>query len=134
MLPSTRKSTHERGSAAESRAARHLRLKGYRILERNWRVPPGEIDLIARRGRTLAFIEVKMRRSKDKGSPLEAVDERKRNRIGAAAACYLTKGLPKGVKTCRFDVLTVGPEKNLLGFLKVRHLENAFEALRYYNV
>lgn len=130
----SKKSTHDRGSSAEGRAARHLRLKGYRILERNWRVAVGEIDLIVRRGGTLAFVEVKMRRSRDKGSPLEAVDERKRARIGAAAACYLARGLPKGVRTCRFDVLAIGPEMNLLGLLKVRHLENAFEVPRDFNV
>jgi len=127
-------STHDRGVRGESRAANHLRLRGYRILEHNYRVPMGEIDLIVRRGSTVAFVEVKMRRSRYKGKPVEAVNERKVHRISCAAACYLEYKKPKGVKTYRFDVIGVGPERNLLGMLKVVHIENAFEASRDFNI
>ncbi len=126
--------TYQRGVAGEARAANYLRLRGYRILERNWRVPVGEIDLIVRRGRALVFVEVKLRRSRGKGSPLEAVHAGKIRRISAAAACYLTRGLPAGVKECRFDVLGVGPEQNLLGQLKVEHIRDAFEASGNFNI
>jgi putative endonuclease len=125
-------STHQKGKKAEDRAAIFLRLKGYRVLERNYRVPVGEIDLIVQRGGTLVFVEVKARRGKAQGSPLEAVPPQKVRRISAAAALYLA-----GRKTrppCRFDVLTVGPDKNWLGLPKIRHLENAFSVEEDYNV
>lgn len=127
-------STYDQGQSGENSAANHLRLRGYRILERNYRVHSGEIDIIARRGATLVFVEVKMRRSRRRGSPLEAVHVRKIQRISCAAATYVQAMRPKGVKTYRFDVMGVGPERNLLGMLKVEHLENAFETSLDFNV
>jgi putative endonuclease len=120
-------STYQKGRKGEDRAAAFLRLKGYKILERNYRVGQGEIDLVARRSDTLVFVEVKTRRGKSRGSPLEAVTPRKVRRLSAAAALYLAQN-PGSWGTCRFDVVTLGPEKNWLGWLKVRHLENAFPA------
>ncbi len=126
-------SSHQKGKSGEERAAAYLRLKGYSILERNYRVPPGEIDLIAQRGGSLAFVEVKARKGKGKGSPLEAVSPRKVRRLSAAAALYLASHPLKG-RTCRFDVLAIGPEKNWLGFEKIRHFEDAFQAEGDFNV
>ena len=126
-------STYQKGKRGEDQAATFLRLKGYKILERNFRVGQGEIDLIARRGGTLVFIEVKTRRGKAQGTPLEAVTPHKVKRLSAAAAVYLA-GNPLERGDCRFDVVTLGPDKNLLGLLKVQHFENAFSTDEAFNV
>lgn len=125
-------STHQKGKSGEDRAAAFLRLRGYKILERNYRVPQGEIDLIASKNGSVVFVEVKTRRGRAQGSPLEAVSPRKVGRLSAAAAVYLS-GHPLG-KGCRFDVITLGPERNWLGLLKVRHFENAFSVEGHFNI
>lgn len=126
-------STHQKGKKGEERAAAYLRLKGYKILEKNFRVGQGEIDLIARRGNTLVFVEVKTRQGKAQGAPLEAVHSHKVKRLSAAAAFYLARQ-SQGLSACRFDVVTIGPEKNWMGFLKIRHFENAFPVTEDFNV
>ena len=75
------------GAAGEERAAAHLRRRGYRIVARNVRAGGVEIDVIARRGGTIVFVEVKTRRGRRLGPPEQAVDARKRARLvrGAAA-------------------------------------------------
>jgi putative endonuclease len=125
--------THQSGRKAEEMAAAFLRLKGYGILQRNFRVPQGEIDLIARKGATLVFIEVKSRRGQVQGTPLEAVSPHKVRRLSAAAAVYLAQS-PEPTRACRFDVVTIGPDKNWLGLGKIRHFENAFSVEEYFNV
>ncbi len=125
-------STHQKGKKAEESAAVFLRLKGYRILEKNYRVPQGEIDLVARKGEILVFVEVKSRRSGKQGSGLEAVSPRKVERLSAAAAAYLAIHARKGI-SCRFDVITLGPEKNWIGFPKICHIQNAFPAVGDFN-
>lgn len=77
------------GRLGESFAAELLRIEGYRIVERNYTCRAGEIDIVAERGETLCFIEVKTRRSSSFGTPAESVDRRKQNRLRRAAACYL---------------------------------------------
>jgi putative endonuclease len=126
-------SSFQAGRRGEARAAAFLRWKGYRILERNYRVAQGEIDLIVRRGGVLAFVEVKARWGRAQGHPLEALPPRKVRRLSAAAAFYLAQnpGLPP---VCRFDVVTLGPEKNWLGRPQVRHFEDAFSAEGFFNV
>jgi len=126
-------STYQKGKSGEDHAANFLRLKGYRVLERNYRVGQGEIDLIARRGGTLVFVEVKTRRGKAQGTPLEAVTAHKVKRLSAAAAVYLAAH-PQERGDCRFDIVTLGPGKNLLGLLKIRHLENAFSTDEAFNI
>jgi putative endonuclease len=125
-------STYQKGKKGEDRAASFLRLKGYRILEKNFRVGQGEIDLIAHRNKTLVFVEVKTRRGKSQGAPLEAVTSHKVERLSNAAAVYLASHAE--FKDCRFDVVTIGPEKNWLGLMKIRHFENAFSASGHFNV
>ena len=93
-----------KGRAGEDEAARYLESLGYRILKRNLRGPDGEIDILARDGQTLVFVEVKARASRTFGSALGAVDARKRARIRALAADYL-QFLPRA-KEVRFDVVT----------------------------
>src|SRR5580658_2879428 len=75
------------GLSAESRAAMLLIAKGYRIAARRWKTPFGEIDIVAGRGKTLVFVEVKARASADEA--IEAVTERTQRRIVAAAELWL---------------------------------------------
>ncbi len=92
-----------KGRAGEDEAARYLESLGYRILRRNLRGPEGEIDILARDGGVLVFVEVKARAGRSYGSALGAVDARKRARIRALAANYL-QFLP-GTPKVRFDVV-----------------------------
>lgn len=118
-------STVERGRWAEARAAGHLRSKGYRIEASNFRCKRGEIDLIAKRGDLLCFVEVKARRRRDYGGALQAVDHRKQQRVAAAAEVYLARNPHSG--PCRFDIVTLVREGD--GW-EIAHLENAYEAGR----
>ena len=108
---STRRSTtsHDRGLAAERLAALWLRAKAYRILARRFRCPAGEIDLIAKRGRTLAFVEVKAR--PDETAGLEAITAHSRARIAAAASVFLARHPRYAGCDMRFDALTVSPRR-----------------------
>jgi len=133
MAKSKSISSYQKGQKGENRAAAYLRLRGYHILERNYRVPQGEIDLIVRKGDALVFVEVKARKDNSHGTALEAVSPIKVQRVSAAAAIYLS-GYTDSYTSCRFDVVTIGPEKNLLGFFKVRHFESAFFASGVFNV
>ena len=95
------------GTAYETLAADYLREQGYEILERNFAGRGGEIDLIAREGEYLAFVEVKYRRGADCGFPSEAVTRNKQQKIIRAARYYMMKH-GYGLDTaCRFDVVAV---------------------------
>ncbi len=126
-------STHKVGRRGEAIAAVYLRLKGYKILERNYRVPQGEIDLVCRKGDTIVFVEVKRRTTYSKGSPLEAVTAHKISRLSAAAAVFLAR-YPGEPRSARFDVVALSPAKNLLGLPRIQHLSNAFTSEEGYNV
>jgi putative endonuclease len=93
------------GEAWEKLAARELSRAGYDILARNYRTKAGEIDLVAREGRTLCFVEVKGRRSLAYGTAAEAVDREKQRRIWNAAQLYLQRERVR--PACRFDVVTI---------------------------
>ena len=93
------------------KAASFLKTQGYQILERNYRCKKGEIDLIAREGQYLVFVEVKYRSTNESGLPEEAVDLRKQRQISRVAAWYLTeKGLDI-YTPCRFDVVAIEGEE-----------------------
>ncbi len=95
------------GKVGEDVAVLHLQRLGYRVLSRNVRTPEGEIDIIARDGKTVVFIEVKARRSQRFGSGISAVDAKKRRRIRESAANYM-QFYPQGENTMiRFDVITI---------------------------
>ena len=126
-------STYRKGKRAEEKAAAFLRLKGYKIIEKNYRVGQGEIDLVISRGGVLVFVEVKSRGGKQKGSPLESVSPHKVKRLSGAAAFYLASHT-ESPRNCRFDVVTLGPEKNWLGLPKIKHYENAFSAVGSFNI
>jgi putative endonuclease len=96
------------GRVGEEDAVRWLTAHGYAIVERNLVNHAGEIDVVAKEGETLCFLEIKARASDAFGPAIAAVDARKQRKISRAAALYLaTKGAAKGFHRapCRFDVL-----------------------------
>jgi len=111
-----------KGRLGEEEASRYLEGKGHRILERNYRVGRGEIDLITMHGETLVFVEVKSGFTDAYGEPEDRVDRRKQMKIGKVASAYLAWKDP-GQADCRFDVVSV-VWKN--GHVSIRHIEDAF--------
>jgi putative endonuclease len=97
------------GRAGEDTAAAYLTALGFRIERRNLRTPDGEIDIVAREGDTLVFVEVKRRATRSYGGALGAVNARKRARIRAVAEDYL-QFLPPHAKV-RFDVVAIDGAK-----------------------
>ena len=116
--------SRQKGGWGEERAARYLRLRAYRILDKNYRCRLGEIDLIARRGGFLVFVEVKLRRTDRSGEAREFVGRSKQERILATAQLWLQEH--ETSLQPRFDVIEIyapdGPE----GRVKINHIENAF--------
>ena len=103
-------------------AAEFLMRQGYEILERNFRVPGGELDLIAETDAVLVFVEVKTRSNDRFGQPAEAVDRRKQEHMRRAAAYYLM--LYPAEKEVRFDVIEIfASMQDGVPFLKdLRHI------------
>ena len=99
-------SSSKTGRQGERVAAQFLENKGCTILERNYHVRGGEIDIIARSDEIIVFVEVKSTRANSFGNPATWVDERKQKRIGCAAERYLLDKKIENVD-CRFDVITV---------------------------
>lgn len=97
-----------RGQQAEDAACRHLRRAGLRVLRRNYRVRGGEVDIVARHGPVLVFVEVRCRRHAAWGGAAASVDARKRARIVLAARHYLAcAGVAWAEAQCRFDVVAI---------------------------
>lgn len=115
------------GRAAEEAAARYLQRRGWRLLGRNVRIGRGELDLIARRGPVLAFVEVKARRSAAAGAPEDAVTPRKRRQVARLAGLWLAlrPWALDGVTDVRFDIVAVDATAVPAA---VRHLAAAFTA------
>lgn len=111
------------GEFYESMVLGYLEKKGLTVLERNYHASHGEIDLIAREGETLVFVEVKMRQSGSFGQAAEAVDRRKQRNLIRAAMAYL-EGYPDEVDL-RFDVIALEPDSR--GGTRLTHYPNAFE-------
>ena len=120
MPTDTRKITGVRG---EEEAARFLTRSGFAILDRNVRTRAGEIDLVAKDGETLAFVEVKTRSSSVCGRPSEAVDRRKQARLTRAAGAYLAR-TGRHAAACRFDVVEVWDDPG--GGCRIEHIRDAF--------
>lgn len=123
----------ETGRWGEHRAELLLRSKGYRILGRRVHLSPrDELDLVARKGDVLVFVEVKTRRTEDFGRPVEAVNRAKRQAMSRAAIRYLRR-LRVKPPHFRFDVVeVVGTENDPQPV--IRHLENVFTLGRQYRV
>ena len=115
-----RRAAFRLGLTAETRAAALLIVKGYRIVARRWRSPVGEIDLVARRGRVLAFVEVKARGRLDDAA--ESVTPRQRRRIIAGANAWLASHPRDAACDIRFDAVLVAPRR------WPRHIPAAFDA------
>jgi putative endonuclease len=103
-----RQQAEKRGRGAESLACWYLRLKGWRILARRARVRGGEVDIVARRGRTLAFVEVKARASEDAAA--FALDEWRLRRVAVAAERLAARYMREG-DDVRIDALFVVPRR-----------------------
>lgn len=110
------------GLSAESRAAGLLVAKGYRIVARRWRSPLGEVDIVARRGRNLIFVEVKARATTDDAA--WALTPRQQARIIGGAEAWLAKNPHDAQSFIRFDVVLVAPRSI------PKHIPNAFDASR----
>ncbi|GAB4520591.1 MAG: YraN family protein [Roseibium sp.] len=115
-----RRKAHARGLSAENLAAWYLRLTGWRILKRRYKTGAGEIDLIAKRRKTVAFVEVKARRSRQ--AALDAVTPASRQRILRAAKIFVAEHPKAGFYTLRFDVIVIRP------WALPERIVNAFEA------
>jgi putative endonuclease len=100
---------NEAGRAAERRARRYYRLRGYRVLAANARAGGNELDIVARRGRWLVFCEVKQKSGTDFGDPAEMVTEEKQRRVRRAAAAWLAVRPELSGLRVRFDVVAVSP-------------------------
>jgi putative endonuclease len=113
------KNKRQLGADYEEEACVYLRGQGYKILEKNYRNRSGEIDIIAKDGEYLCFVEVKYRSTNAYGSPLEAFGIRKQNQIRQVARYYMMRhGLHEWIP-CRFDVIAFEGEKLI-------HIPNAF--------
>jgi putative endonuclease len=111
---------NERGREAERQAAEFLEARGLRIVERNWRCRLGEIDLVARDGSMLVFVEVRARASRSFGGAAESIGYTKRRKLLAAANLYLAAR--RADAACRFDAILIeadGP---------IRWVRDAFRA------
>lgn len=106
MSPATRETAYRFGLRAEGLCAWWLRLQGYRILARRFRVGVGEIDIVARRSRVVAFVEVKARRE---AGGEEDLTRRQRARIVRAAEAFLAPRPELSGLDVRFDVMLVRP-------------------------
>lgn len=117
-------STLSVGRFGEEAAAGFLQSRGWRILSRNVRHGRGEVDIVASKGRVLAFVEVKCRQDSDHGHPLEAITRGKQREIARVARAWIReRGLPKGT-LARFDAVAVfyGPD----GSVRIEHVPDAW--------
>lgn len=110
------------GSAGEATAERWLRRAGMVIVARGFRARCGEIDLVARDGPVVVFVEVKTRTHEAFGRPAEAVTAQKRGRMTRVASLFLARS-GWGDRACRFDVVEVVPVGPRW---RVRHIPDAF--------
>ena len=113
-----------RGERGEQAAANYLAAHGYEILARNFRTRTGELDIVAKDGETVVFVEVKTRQNKVFGTAAQAVDYRKQQKIIHTAQKFLLKHRLFGT-SCRFDVIEIYPTSP--STCRVHHLINAFE-------
>ncbi|HTY13723.1 MAG TPA: YraN family protein [Candidatus Omnitrophota bacterium] len=113
----------DRGVLGEELACDYLSLNGFQILEKNFRSQQGEIDIVARDGRFLVFVEVKNYSDRSYGSPLGAIGKGKRQSIIHAAKTYLLRNRIQGVD-CRFDVIAIYSSPSDRS--RVEHIKDAF--------
>lgn len=122
MTPGQGNTTGER---AERLACLHLEQAGLVLLERNYRCPRGELDLVMHDAQTLVFVEVRFRRQRRFGSGAESVDSRKRARLIATAQHYLQRHPRRAAQAARFDVVAIALEN---GQPAIDWIQDAFRA------
>lgn len=110
----------ETGTIYEQKALDYLLEQGCRLVQKNYRCPRGEIDLIVRDSDYLVFVEVKYRRGSGRGNPLEAVTLEKQRKISRTAAWYLYQKYRDQEVPCRFDVVGICGGQ-------IRWIQDAFE-------
>ncbi len=116
------------GQQAEQFAREYLRSHRLKVIDTNYTTPRGEIDIIARDGDTLVFVEVRLRSHSAYGGAAESIDKHKRRRVIFAATHYLqTQGLWDKV-SCRFDTLCLAPNPDNRPGYHVEWLPAAFSA------
>ena len=119
-------STRSIGTAGEAYVAKALRKQGYTLLASQWRCRFGEIDLIVKNRKYLAFVEVKLRKSDRFASAMEYVDHRKQDRLRMTASLYLSQNPTK--LQPRFDVIEIyAPDGMDTPSPEIIHLEDAFQ-------
>jgi putative endonuclease len=123
-MMTARASSVKRGAWAEDLACKHLIDHGLRLVTRNYRCRHGEIDLVMRDGRTIAFVEVRLRNRTDYGTGAESVDARKQARLLSSAEHYLQRHATLLAK-CRFDVVSILESGNTH---RLEWIRNAFNA------
>lgn len=110
------------GAEAEHAAADFLKQQGLNLLERNFRSRYGEIDLIFRHGKTLVFVEVRLRSNPNFGSAAESITHAKQQKLVRTAQFFLTaRGMRQQACSCRFDAV-------LFGGPRIEWIQNAFDA------
>ena len=119
---------HTKGNFIETQAVAYLEREGYKILARNYAYRGGELDIVARDGATLVFVEVKSVWNNQQGNPAARVNTLKQKKIWQTACHFLAmqkEFAPKGFdEPCRFDVLSARVYQQPLQFT---HIKNAFE-------
>lgn len=110
----------EIGRKAELAASTYLEMRGYQVIERNWRRPRAEIDILALKDDVMHFVEVKYRATGDQGGGLEAITPTKLKQMQRAAWLWVDENKWRGEYTLSVVELT-GPEFTVIGFI-----ENAF--------
>ena len=111
------------GKRGEELALKKVQRLGYKCLTRNYRCPLGEVDLVAKDGDTLVFIEIKTRKGRSVGYAKEAVDERKRRQLSKVALTYIKANNCWHMKS-RFDVVAISVNKNKN---EIEIVKNAFD-------
>lgn len=114
------------GRLGERIAAQYLIQRGYTLLASNWRCKGGEIDLVARRGSSLVFVEVRTRRAASVDAAFESITPRKRQRLLAAIHTYLTEtGLES--EAWRVDIIAVAVRRGSPPIIDIEHLEDGLD-------
>lgn len=109
------------GTKGEGIAAAYLKMKGYKILERQFSIRFGEVDIIAEKKGTIVFVEVKTRKNNDYGAPSEAVTYTKQKRIIQCAKVYMQRYPDSDARFDVIEIITGGCK-----IVSVNHIENAF--------
>lgn len=113
------------GNSGEQKSCDYLLNHGFSIVERNYRTKDGEIDIIAKTGEILVFVEVKTLPSGNIETLLKELDTRKQKRIIKTSKCFLTKYRQYSNNYIRYDVIVI----DMPGYPEVYHIENAFSEL-----